>query len=58
MSEMLEKILSDENVKHAVKKVCANNGASGIDKVTTKELEEYMKENWSSSRRKRTTPKV
>ncbi len=47
MSEMLEKILSDENVKLAVKKVCANNGASGIDKVTTKELEEYMKGNWS-----------
>ena len=48
MSEMLEKILGDENVKLAVRKVCANNGASGIDKVTTKELEEYMKENWSS----------
>ena len=48
MSEMLEKILSDENVKLAVKKVYGNNGASGIDKVTTKELEEYMKANWSS----------
>ena len=48
MSEMLEKILSNENVKLAVKKVYGNNGASGIDKVTTKELEEYMKANWSS----------
>ena len=35
MSEMLEKILSDENIKTARKRVCANKGAGGIDGVTT-----------------------
>lgn len=48
MSEMLEKILSDENIKLAQKKVYSNKGASGIDGVTVQELEEYMKENWNS----------
>ena len=48
MSEMLEKILSEENIRLAQKKVCSNKGASGIDGVTTQELEEYMKENWNS----------
>ena len=48
MSEMLEKILSDENIRLAQKRVYSNNGAGGVDGVTTDELEEYMKENWSS----------
>lgn len=46
MSEMLEKILSDDNVKTAYKRVYANKGASEIDGITTNELEEYMKEHW------------
>ena len=48
MSEMLEKILSDENIRLAQKKVYSNKGASGIDGVTTQKLEEYMKEKWNS----------
>ena len=48
MSEMLEKILSDENIRLAQKRVYSNKGAGGVDGVTTGELEEYMKENWSS----------
>ena len=48
MSEMLEKILSDENIEAARKRVCANKGAGGIDGVTTQELEAYMQENWAS----------
>ena len=46
MSEMLEKILSNENIEKAYKRVCANKGAGGVDGVTTKELEEYMRANW------------
>ena len=45
---MLEKILSEENIRLAQKKVYSNKGASGIDGVTTQELEEYMKEKWNS----------
>lgn len=46
MSEMLERILSNENIKTAYKKVCANKGAGGVDGITIQELEEYMQENW------------
>lgn len=48
MSEMLEKILSNENIEKAYKRVYANKGAGGVDEVTTKELEEYMRANWKS----------
>ena len=48
MSEMLEKILSDENIKTAYKRVYANKGAGGVDGVTINELEEYMQEHWKS----------
>ena len=48
MSEMLEKILSNENVEKAYKRVYANKGAGGVDGVTTKELKEYMRANWRS----------
>ena len=48
MSEMLEKILSDDNIKAAYKRVYANKGAGGVDGVTINELEEYMKEHWKS----------
>ena len=48
MSEMLERILSDENIKTAYKRVYANKGAGGVDGVTVQELEEYMSENWNS----------
>lgn len=46
MSEILEKILSDDNIKTAYKRVYANKGAGGVDGVTINELEEYMKEHW------------
>ena len=39
MSEMLERILSDENIKTAYKRVYANKGAGGVDGVTVQELE-------------------
>lgn len=48
MSEMLEKILSDDNIKTAYKRVYANKGAGGVDGVTINELEEYLKEHWKS----------
>ena len=46
MSEMLEKILNDENIEKAYKRVYANKGTGGVDGVTIKELEAYMKANW------------
>lgn len=47
MSELLEKILSDENIRQAQKRVYANKGAGGVDGVTVQELAGYMQENWA-----------
>jgi len=48
MSELLEKILSDDNIKQAQKRVYTNKGAGGVDGVTTEQLSAYMKENWEN----------
>ena len=50
MSELLEKILSKDNMNTAYKRVCANKGAGGVDEVTIEELGDYIKENWDSIR--------
>ena len=42
--ELLEKVLSKENLNMAYKQVYKNKGASGVDGVTTKELFAYIKE--------------
>ena len=48
MSQLMEEILSRENMTLAYKKVKANKGASGVDGITTDEVQEYLKENWAS----------
>ena len=50
MSELLEKILSKDNMNTAYKRVCANKGAEGVDEVTVEELGDYIKENWARIR--------
>lgn len=61
MSKLLEEILSDENVELALEKVKAKKGKSGIDGITVKEIDAYMRENWTTIRdkirRRRYTPK-
>ena len=44
-NELLEKILSRDNMNQAFKRVKANKGASGIDNMTVDELLQYLKEN-------------
>lgn len=46
MSQLLEEILSKENMTQAYKKVKANKGASGIDGIGVEEIDEYLKKNW------------
>ena len=46
MSELLEKILSKDNMNAAYKRVSANKGAGGVDDVAVEELGDYIKENW------------
>lgn len=43
--ELIEVILSKENLNRAYKKVTANKGASGVDGVTVEGLGSYIKEN-------------
>lgn len=52
MSKLMEQILSRENMNLAYKKVKANKGASGIDKVEVDEIHNYIKENWPSIKEK------
>ena len=50
MSQLMEKILSRENMQLAHKKVKANKGAAGIDGIGVDDVDEYLKENWTSIR--------
>ena len=43
--ELIEVILSKENLNRAYKKVVANKGAGGVDGVTVEELGNYIREN-------------
>jgi len=52
VSQLLEEILSRDNMKLAYKKVKANKGASGIDGITIEEVDKYLKENWVTIRDK------
>ena len=42
--DLIEVITSKENLNRAYKKVVSNKGASGIDEMTVKELENYIRE--------------
>lgn len=46
--ELMEVILTKENLNRAYKKVIANKGASGIDEITVEELGSYIRENRES----------
>ncbi len=48
MSQLMETILSRENMSKAYKKVKSNKGAGGVDGISVEEVHEYLKENWPS----------
>lgn len=52
MSQLLEEILSRENMLPAYKRVKANKGAGGVDGITIEEVDKYLKENWEDIRGK------
>ena len=52
MSELLEQILSRENMFAALNKVKANKGAGGIDGISIEEIDQYLKDNWVDSKKK------
>ena len=42
--ELIEVILSKENLNRAYKKVVANKGVSGVDGITVEELGDYIRD--------------
>ena len=48
MSQLLEEILSKDNMTQAYKKVKANKGTSGVDGVGMDEIDDYLKTNWNN----------
>lgn len=41
--ELIDQILSQSNLKEAIKRVKANKGAAGVDKITIYEIDDYFK---------------
>ena len=46
--ELMEMILSEENLNEAVKRVKSNKGVPGVDKMTVDEIDEYFEKNKES----------
>lgn len=49
--KLIEVILSDENLKEAIKRVKSNKGVPGIDKMTVYEIDAYFEENMDNIRK-------
>ncbi len=47
-NNLMEKVVENENVKQALRRVELNDGAPGIDGMGVKELKPYLKQNWRS----------
>lgn len=45
-NQLIEEVLSKENMTKAMKHVESNNGAAGVDDMTVGELKGYLKEEW------------
>ena len=41
---LIEKILSEQNLKEAIKRVKANKGVAGVDKMTVDQIDAYFEE--------------
>jgi RNA-directed DNA polymerase len=55
--ELLEQILSNQNMNEAYLRVYKNKGASGVDGITVDELKQYLKENKDELRQRIRTRK-
>lgn len=46
MSQLLDTILSRENMLEAYNQVKANKGSAGVDGITMNEIDSYLRQNW------------
>ena len=47
---LMEEILDPENLKEALKRVKANKGSAGMDRMTVDQLTDYLKKHWPAIR--------
>jgi RNA-directed DNA polymerase len=47
---LMEEILDPENLKEALKRVKANKGSAGVDRMTVDELTDYLRKHWPEIR--------
>jgi RNA-directed DNA polymerase len=47
---LMEEILDPENLKEALKRVKANKGSAGVDRMTVDELSDYLRKHWPEIR--------
>ncbi len=50
--QLLEEVISKENLGRAIKQVMRNKGAAGIDGMTVDKLPDYLKVNWRTIRQR------
>jgi len=48
-NDLMEEVLSKQNMLKALRRVEKNKGAPGIDKLTVESLKPYLRQNWLSS---------
>jgi RNA-directed DNA polymerase len=46
----MEEVARKENLRRALKRVCANKGSPGIDGMTVNELKDYLRDQWPTIR--------
>ena len=49
-SVLMEEVVRRENLKRALKRVCANKGSPGIDGMAVDELKDYLQDHWPEIR--------
>lgn len=49
--ELIQVILSDENLNEAIRRVKSNKGVPGVDKMTVYEMDEHLEKNMESIKR-------
>jgi len=50
VSDVMQEVVRRENLKQALKRVCANKGAAGVDDMNVEALKPYLKEHWPELR--------
>lgn len=50
-NDLMEEVLSRQNMLKALRRVDANKGAPGIDNLTVENIKPYLQQNWLSIRK-------